>query len=373
MNTNNYNTLNRVINRLQSIEASALNTGWEDIIVMEGAVHRETTRDNPDTCTEQSLKSWISLWMTTHLNEPIRFEQKYLGSYLLTGNKHTGVYLYDYCGHWGYIIPALLTYFHAPKPTSDSLKPILDTHVQTLSNHIMEKAVRRGNGIIVHGGFSYSAWVDTLYYTAYPLALMYKYSGDKTLADESIRQCLLHAQYLRDPSTGVFFHDAEIPQGKRTANYWARGNGWIIQSLAEVLTHLPNDMDGMDEVRKIYLQLVEGLLRLRHSTGLWRIIPEDERSHLETSGSLMIAGGIARGIRLGLLEDYLTPNVLASYHELLTWIDNDGRIMGSEQPAGRGGWEQHKLVPLGESTYTTGFFLKLHSELLKLNAIPMEM
>jgi len=370
MKTYNHIILSRVIQRLKTIEASSLNTGWEDIVVLEGAVHLEESVSKWSQSSQDStdsLQDWVTQWIMTHIKAPIHFEKKYLGSFLLTGRKEVGAYLYDYCGHWGYIIPLILRFLLSEE--SEAWKQDLDTHVHTLGKHIRDVAVRRGEGIIVHGGFHYSAWVDTLYYTAYPLALMYKYTGDISYAQESIKQCLLHAKYLRDPLTGLFFHDAEIPQGKRTANFWARGNGWIIQSLAEVLTHLPEDLEGMKEIRHIYIQLVEGLLRYRHPTGLWRIIPEDDRSHLETSGSLMIAGGIARGIRLGILEDYLSPNVVSSYQELLTWIDKDGRIMGSEQPAGRGGWEQHKLVAMGESTYTTGFFLKLHSELAQLGMI----
>lgn len=125
----------------------------------------------------------------------------------------------------------------------------------------------------------------------------------------------------------------------------------------------PPDTPGWNDVLAIYRSLVTGLLRLQHPSGLWRIIPENPESHLETSGSAMILRGILRGV----LEDRLEPGtasaILRGAREVASFIRPNGpltgALMGSQRPAGPGGWERHKYVELGECTYTTGSFLAL--------------
>lgn len=166
---------------------------------------------------------------------------------------------------------------------------------------------------------------------------------------------------MRDETTGCFFHEAH-KNGTRTSWHWARGNGWVIMAFTDTLLHCPSDMPGWSEVAKIYRDLSVGLLRNQHSCGLWRIVPENEESHLETSGSVMIATGLAVGIGRGLLDRSVDRAVLRVLSEVSTWIDGEGRLLGCQTPAGMGGWETHKLSLMGERTYGSGALLRLLAE-----------
>lgn len=110
-----------------------------------------------------------------------------------------------------------------------------------------------------------------------------------------------------------------------------------------------------------YRRLVTGLLRLQHSSGLWRIVPEDAESHLEVSGTTMILIGVLGGIEAELLQPASVARVTRGFGELCTWIGRDGALLGAQRPAGLGGWERHKHSLLGECTYATGVFLRLLS------------
>jgi rhamnogalacturonyl hydrolase YesR len=341
--------------RTLRFDPQSLNTGWEDVLIAEGLALFARAFD------DDAAGAWVGAWLEHHLGVPIKEEPMYVPSFTKSGDLIRGVKLCDYCGIWG--LPLAAASFAAERREEEAKS--LVAAVRQVADYILENAARGAKGVIRHGGFTEGIWVDTLYYAAAPLAKAYSLTGEAAYAEEAVRQCLLHAELLRDPSTGLFFHDFDPTSKFRTTGFWSRGNGWVILSFAEVLARVPRELSGHTELSVQFVALAASLLRLRHSTGLWRIIPDNPDSHLETSGSVMIALGLALGIAGGLLDPNTIAVVMETLSELVTWIETDprtghpGGLMGSEQPAGVGGWEIHKTVPLGESTYTTGLFLKL--------------
>jgi unsaturated rhamnogalacturonyl hydrolase len=354
--------------RALRFDPHGLNTGWEDVLVAEGLALFGRAFD------DKAALNWVSTWLEYHLSVPITEEAVYIGSFTKSGVSIQGVRLYDYCGNWGLPLAAVpfaeLCVGAAAGSSGESAK--LTSVVRHVCDYLIEHAARGADGVMRHGGFTEGVWVDTLYYAAVPLAKAYSLTGEAAYAREAVRQCLVHSSLLRDPLTGLFFHDYDPTSRFRTTGFWSRGNGWVLVSLAEVLARVPRSEAGHEELASTYTDLVAALLRLRHSTGLWRVIPDNGDSHLETSGSVMIALGMALGIAGGLLDPNAIATVMEGFQEIVTWIETDprtghaGALMGSEQPAGIGGWEVHKTVPLGESTYTTGLFLKLLSVLRSL-------
>jgi rhamnogalacturonyl hydrolase YesR len=350
--------LQRFFDRVYRREPEELNTGWEDLLVAEGlSLIAESFAD-------ERARDWTNRWAEYHLGVPIEYEERYIPSFTREGERLRGLFLYDYCGNWGLPVveEAVLDGDLREKHTRAAIE---------VGRHIIDGSSRGANGVILHGGFAEAVWVDTLYYTAPPLAKVCTLTGEPRFGEEAIKQCLLHAEILRDERTGLFFHDCDPTTGVRTANFWSRGNGWIIMALAAVLEKLDSSFAGYAEVAELYRSLAEGLLRYRHASGMWRLIPEDAETPLETSGTAMIVSGLLAGVRLGVLESNLGLSLRRSFDELLTWIQTDrmgdapGALMGSQKPAGRGGWEIHKTVGTGECTYATGSFLKLLAELKK--------
>lgn len=340
--------------RLLGSDVAVINSGWEDVLVPYGFALAGSSLGDVEMTT------WATRWADYHVGAgfqtgyPTDAAKDGYGMQR-AGVAHSGFYLTPYCGEWGGAM--VLAHLHRQNANAS----YRDAAVR-IADHIITGSLRGPDGVIGHGEWSPIPWVDTLYYSAAPLAVVYSVTKDRRYAEEAINQALLHAKHLRDTTTGCFFHEAHF-DGRKTPWHWARGNGWVIMAFADVLRHCPQDMPGWTEVLSIYRDLVMGLLRTQHGCGLWRIIPENSEAHLETSGSIMIATGLAAGIGHGWIDSTLSYSAERVLNEVVTWINPQGALLGCQTPAGAGGWERHKLSLMGERTYGSGSLLRLLAEM----------
>ncbi len=334
--------------RVLSWTPEQINTGWEDVLVPQGAA------DLGVILGDEALLDWTVRWLDFHLDAGMQEKDGRIHSGLgrMAGKSPNGLWLNDFCGNWGFPLVAA-----GVLPSRDN--PRWRDAILRITDFILDKAVRTDDGTITHGGGVANIWVDTLYYSAPVLAHAYAVSQEQRYADAAVEQCLLHAKHLRNKQTGLWHHDCNPKLGTRTINLWSRGNGWIICALGDVLSIIPKTTAHYDQVLYLYRSLAEAIFPLQHSSGLWRVDPQNPDAHLETSGTSMILYGLCVGIRESWLERYVFSAVERGYRELLTWIDSYGRLLGSQYPAGCGGWDNFKLTPFGENTYTTGFFMRL--------------
>ncbi len=343
--------------RILDTPPADIKAGWEDVLIPQGVLLAAKAWQDAE------LFDWVDRWLSCH--SQVGFVD--WGHFL---PPEAGIPRSGYCGHWGF--PLVAARRLADRPDERQHQQMID-----ICEYILHTAKRLRDGILAHAVFpqldipnlSERAWVDTLYYSSSVLAETYTLTGNDAYLEEAGRQCLLHAKYLQDKTTGAFFHDIDPATGIRPLGFWSRGNGWIILGLADTLRHAPEDWPMREEILDIYRTLATALLRWQHPCGLWRIMPDVAESHLETSGTAMIAGGLAIGIGEGWLEPSVSAQVRKAIEELVTWVNTEGRLQGAQRPAGMGGWETHKLSTLGECTYATGFFLRLLAEAKNYNLL----
>ncbi len=342
-----------VLERLLSWPPEKVNSGWEDILVVEGLAHWSGTN--------QAARSWVEQWFEHHREPAATDDTGNPVSWRRTGQEFRGQFLTSYCGNWG--LPLAAAAYARATGGDRYTDP-----ATRVCDHILANAVRGPEGAILHRAWTPEVWVDTLYYSAAVLARGYELTQNNDYLEEAVTQCRAHTKLLRDGSTGLYFHEWDPRSGRRTANFWSRGNGWIMMSYAEVLDVLPSDHPDYGELVEDFRRLVSALLRLQQSRGLWRIVPEEPDSSLETSGSAMNLVALARGIQSGVLQRYVLAEVERGLRELSTYVimsegwdinATKGCLMGSQHPAGVGGWDILKLAAVGEDAYTSGVALKL--------------
>lgn len=144
--------------------------------------------------------------------------------------------------------------------------------------------------------------------------------------------------------------------------------GWNAVALVELLSYLPEDHPSFKEVLSIYQKLMVGIAQYQTSTGLWRHLVNRPDSFEETSGSIYIVYGFAKGINQGWLPPRYRDVAMAGWRGMMSKKTEDGSIEGN---TGSVLTSTSPVYYLNNSTkktdsYITGPLFMAGTEMLKL-------
>ena len=145
-------------------------------------------------------------------------------------------------------------------------------------------------------------------------------AGDPEGLAAAVRLVTTTAARLQQPG-GLFHHDAGAPTA------WGRGNGFGALGLAELLTVLPPDHPDREAVLDIHRRHLAGLRAQQAADGMWHQIVDVPGSYRETSVTAMTLTAMARGIRLGWLDETYRPVVDRAWRALLAHVLEDGGLV----------------------------------------------
>ncbi|MDO5641161.1 MAG: glycoside hydrolase family 88 protein [Paracoccus sp. (in: a-proteobacteria)] len=172
-------------------------------------------------------------------------------------------------------------------------------------------------------------WDDTLFMVALFLASYGQGAGRPDLVDEALRQFLVHAQFLADPETGLWFHGWTFEGRHNFARArWARGNAWVTACLLDVfdLAEVPDTVAPF--LRDLLRDQVAALIPLQRPDGAWTTLLDDPESYPETSATAGFAYGLMKGARLGLLGPDAAQAGARALDYVLGQIGPDGVVAG---------------------------------------------
>ncbi len=148
-------------------------------------------------------------------------------------------------------------------------------------------------------------WDDTLMMSVLPLTKIGLVLDRPHYLEEAKYQFLLHAQYLMDTHSGLWFHGWSFDGKHNFANaLWARGNSWVTIAIPEFLemTRLAKD----DPIRRQLLSVLSrqavSLKTYQDETGLWHTLIDDPSSYLEASATAGFAYGLMKSVRRHYLD-----------------------------------------------------------------------
>lgn len=171
-------------------------------------------------------------------------------------------------------------------------------------------------------------WDDTLYMVGLFLAAYGQASGRRELVDEAVRQFLVHARFLADKQSGLWFHGWTFEGRHNFAKArWARGNAWITAGVLDLLdlAELPQPVANF--LLGVLKAQVAALLPLQAPSGAWRTLLDDPSSYEEISATAGFGYGLLKGHRLGLGgEDWRTAG-LRGVEAVLANIDPGGTVL----------------------------------------------
>lgn len=186
---------------------------------------------------------------------------------------------------------------------------------------------RTESGMFWHKGiYPQQVWIDSTFMAGPFYAEYAARTGNDVIFDEIFRWICYIRRNLRDSESGLFYHAVDEsrtqiwadPVSGRSRTFWLRGEGWFLMALADIGYLLPDTQQQLKaEAARTLQDALEALLPYRTKSGLFcQVIDRQELpgNYTETSGSLMIAYAILRGVSGRLLPQSLTETGLSILH-----------------------------------------------------------
>ncbi|CAA7259540.1 unnamed protein product [Cyclocybe aegerita] len=182
-------------------------------------------------------------------------------------------------------------------------------HLESWAEWVMYDMPRTEEGGLQHitylDAHPQQLWDDTLMMSVLPLAKIGLVLGRKDYVEEAKRQFILHAQYLRDVQSGLWFHGWTFAGRHHFGRVrWARGNCWITVAIPDFLELL--ELSPGDGLRRFLISTllaqIDSLVACQdQESGLWHTVLDDPTSYLEASATAGFAYGILKALRLRLI------------------------------------------------------------------------
>ncbi len=210
-------------------------------------------------------------------------------------------------------------------------------------------------------------WDDTLFMTVLFLANMGRIEGSRPYLEEAEYQFLLHAKYLADKDTGLWYHGWTFKERNNfAAAFWGRGNSWITMGIPELLTMAECSPAVRRALTGFLRRQADCLTRMQDPSGMWHTLLDDPTSYLEASATSGFAYGILRAVHKGLLDKEYEMAALRALPAVLDCIGEDGVVqqVSYGTPMGRESRDFYKQIELKPMPYGQAMAILLLIECL---------
>ena len=210
-------------------------------------------------------------------------------------------------------------------------------------------------------------WDDTLFMTVLFLANMGRIEGKRAYIEEAQYQFLLHAKYLADRKTGLWYHGWTFNGNHNFAEaFWGRGNSWITIAIPEFLQMVECDVDVKQQLQQVLLNQVKSLVKHQDESGMWHTLIDDPTSYVESSATCGFAYGILKAVHTGLIDASYEAVALKALVPILGYISEDGVVhqVSYGTPMGRKTKDFYKNIELRPMPYGQAMAMLLLIECL---------
>jgi unsaturated rhamnogalacturonyl hydrolase len=314
-----------------------MNTDWGQSLLAYGLLEAVRTTGN------EEARGFLSRWLTYHLGAGVKIDY-FVGSWSI-----------------GLLYPDVADLIRA-----DILS--LRATAERIYDVIRRRAIRNGNGVILHNIDLPHIYIDTIYYSVPVLARLGTFLGHSDWRTDAMSQLRNHLAILRDPESGFFIHCQQNLTDVRSEGAWGRGNGWVAMTCAELLPHLKANSKERHEVALILQDLCTALVPLQTRTGMWRTILTDRTSYKESSATAMFLFALIRARRERVLPASFDEIIDRALRGLTRMIDEEGRLIGTSEGTWPGTIEYYKSLATGEWWWGTGSMMIALAEMHRYEA-----
>jgi unsaturated rhamnogalacturonyl hydrolase len=203
--------------------------------------------------------------------------------------------------------------------------------INAIADYISNKQFRLEDGTLARHRPQYqSIWADDLYMSVPFLANMGVLTGEDRYFEDAVRQILQMAGRLYIPEKELFDHGWSVTSGDYDPRfYWGRANGWTLMAMAELLSVMPEDHAGRDDILHLYRSMIRSLAGIQDGSGFWHNMLDKTDTYLETSCTAMFTFAIAKGINEGWINHVYGPVALTGWNAICTRVLDNGAVDGT--------------------------------------------
>lgn len=197
-------------------------------------------------------------------------------------------------------------------------------------------------------------WDDTLFMTVLFLANMGRITGKKEYTDEAVYQFMVHAKYLADRKTGLWYHGWTFCGDHNFAGaFWGRGNCWITAAIPEFLSIVKCPEPVERYLKELLVRQVETLSQMQDASGMWHTLLDDASSYQEASATCGIGYGMLRACNMGLVDEKYRACAEKALQPILDCIDDTGVVqkVSYGTPMGRETKDFYRQIPIKSMPY----------------------
>ena len=197
-------------------------------------------------------------------------------------------------------------------------------------------------------------WDDTLFMTVLFLAHMGRIEGNKAYIEEAKYQFLLHAKYLADEKTGLWYHGWTFNGRHHFAGaLWGRGNCWVTMAIPEFLSMGVCDDKTAAALTRVLQRQADSLKNMQEASGMWHTLIDDPTSYVESSATCGFGYGLLKAVHMGLLDRSYEAVAEKALNAILGYIDADGVVqqVSYGTPMGRESRNFYKEIEIKPMPY----------------------
>ena len=212
------------------------------------------------------------------------------------------------------------------------------------------------------------SWCDAIFMAPPVYFSLSAITGDENYRKFAHKELNVTYDTLYVKADSLYLRDTNF-KGKKEKNgkpvYWARGNGWVVGGLVNIITNVPDDDPYKARYIQTFKEMTTKIASLQGKDGFWSASLLDPSAYPvpETSSTGFMTYAIAWGINQGYLDKKTyTPVAIKGWKALVSAIEDDGKL----------GWAQAIGAAPGATkrenseVYGVGSFLLAGTEVYKL-------
>lgn len=211
-------------------------------------------------------------------------------------------------------------------------------------------------------------WADSLFMAGIFLLNYGIIFNDKFSFNEAIEQFDIHLKSLYDDKESLFYHGYHCLTRKPLGQFWARGNGWVVVSVIELIYGLQQMNMDCDKYVDMFKKVMEKAYSLTSPEGMLRTIITNKNAYLETTGTALFGFAAIKGYQLGVLDERFLVWARKIVESILGYINTDGYIAFCSYGTNPETEEVYLTRPVAQSIYADGIVLMLLSQALTVES-----